>query len=616
MTTLPLTWPKRLLSSAIACSASTAVFVTSPLAQVRSAHSNVVLLDQGWSDEDRMRYYYTSQGAAAMAYDIFLHLEVANSEELFRADKSTSGYGLIPQPADPKYNPDALPIGLTKAIVPEGRWKGEWVGLGCAACHNGQIEYKRTKISISGGNNATFDIFAFLKGLDNALFATIADPRKFARLAQKLGKGDGAGKDELRQRLKEDAAAIHDYRTRTALTPTVVGPGRMDALSLIHNQVQSRWLGIPENWVAPLTPVKPSFVWNIPQSAWAQWSGVLFDPLFRNLGEVLGVFARMDLTSAAPAEGLFESTVDLKGQIASEDLLRRLAPPYWPEDILGKIDQEKAASGARLFSENCAGCHSTWPHRWSEPRKEGKRFIENALVMVDVIGTDPGQFYAPQFQSKPTMKAGPMSQHLEAPHTGSALAPPPAVFFPIQRGVYTSALAKLGLSEEGLISAHGYSPFDPEPLPPLPVVGGYKANPAEGMWASPPYLHNGSVPNLYELLIPAADRSKTFFIGREFDPVMVGVDTSGESGTFLFDTSLVGNSNIGHSFENGPRGKGVIGKLLTEDERWALVEYMKSIPNEPRQITPFGGPKNPIRAWQDETFFHVRNPGTYNGAPQ
>src|SRR4051812_44845987 len=107
----------------------------------------------------------------------------------------------------------------------------------------------------------------------------------------------------------------------------------MDALSLIHNQVQSRWLGIPENWVVALTPVKPSFVWNIPQSAWAQWSGVLFDPLFRNLGEVLGVFARMDLTSK-PAEGLFESTVDLKGQIASEDLLRRLAPPQWPEQIL------------------------------------------------------------------------------------------------------------------------------------------------------------------------------------------------------------------------------------------------------------------------------------------
>ena len=102
---------------------------------------------------------------------------------------------------------------------------------------------------------------------------------------------------------------------------------------------------------------------------------------------------------------------------------------------------------------------------------------------------------------------------------------------------------------------------------------------------------SGSVPNLYELLSPAKERSKTFFIGRDFDPVKVGVDTSGASGKFLFDTSLFGNSNIGHSFENGA-GPGVIGPLLTEEERWALVEYMKSIPDKPGQITPFGGPEN------------------------
>ena len=84
------------------------------------------------------------------------------------------------------------------------------------------------------------------------------------------------------------------------------------------------------------------------------------------------------------------------------------------------------------------------------------------------------------------------------------------------------------------------------------------------MWASPPFLHNGSVPNLYELLLPAKERSKTFFIGREFDPMKVGVDTTGESGRFLFDTSLIGNSNAGHSFENGS-GRGIIGRLLNDE---------------------------------------------------
>ena len=62
------------------------------------------------------------------------------------------------------------------------------------------------------------------------------------------------------------------------MTPIIVGPGRMDALGLIHNQVQSNIMGVPENWRAALAPVKPSFCWNVPQSAWAQWSGVLKDP--------------------------------------------------------------------------------------------------------------------------------------------------------------------------------------------------------------------------------------------------------------------------------------------------------------------------------------------------
>ncbi len=590
-------------------------FMLTSFAQDRPTKAKVVYLDQGWSQEDRLRYYYISQGSAAMSYDIFLNLEAANNQGLFRADENLARYGFVPQPADSKYNPDGLPIGITNTVVADGRWKGKWVGLSCAACHNGQIEHKGTKISISGGNNTTLDVNAFIKGLDDALAATAADPQKFARLAEKLGQRDDDGKEALRKRLEEEAAAVHGYRSILAVTPIVVGPGRMDALRLIHNQVQSRWLDIPQNWVAPIAPAKPSFVWNIPQSAWAQWSGVLSDPILRNQGESLGVFARMDLTSKTPKLGLFDSTVDLKGQIASEDLLRRLAPPQWPEGVLGKIDQEKAAKGAQLFAQNCAGCHSTWPHRWSEPKKQGKRFIENAIVSVDVIGTDPGQFSSPQFESNPTVKTGRMSEYLPAPDTGAAIAPPPVVFQAIQRGIFNKAVAKLKLSDEELVSAHGYRASYPEPPEPIPAIG-YKANPAEGMWASPPFLHNGSVPNLYQLLLPDNERSKTFFIGREFDPVKVGVDTSGKSGKFLFDTSLVGNSNAGHSFENRPTEKGVIGRLLTEDERWALVEYMKSIPNQSRQIAPFGGPKDPIRAWQDKTFFHVKNPGTYNGAPQ
>ena len=81
------------------------------------------------------------------------------------------------------------------------------------------------------------------------------------------------------------------------------------------------------------------------------------------------------------------------------------------------------------------------------------------------------------------------------------------------------------------------------------------------------------------------------------------MDTSCKSGKYLFDTTLIGSSNTGHSFENGPLGNGVIGPLLTEEERWALVEYLKSIPEEAGRVTPFGGPPNAVTGhakWEEQ----------------
>jgi hypothetical protein len=56
------------------------------------------------------------------------------------------------------------------------------------------------------------------------------------------------------------------------------------------------------------------------------------------------------------------------------------------------------------------------------------------------------------------------------------------------------------------------------------------------------------------------------------------------------DTTLLGNADASHSFEDGLRVNGVIGPLLTNEQCWALVEYLKSIPEQPGRVTPFGGP--------------------------
>ena len=96
----------------------------------------------------------------------------------------------------------------------------------------------------------------------------------------------------------------------------------------------------------------------------------------------------------------------------------------------------------------------------------------------------------------------------------------------------------------------------------------YKARPLDGVWASAPYMHNGSVPNLYEMLLPAAQRSVSFRMGsKSIDPVKVGVDQAAADNSFVFDTTKAGNRNTGHEF----------GASLSEEQRWQVIEYLKSL---------------------------------------
>ena len=97
----------------------------------------------------------------------------------------------------------------------------------------------------------------------------------------------------------------------------------------------------------------------------------------------------------------------------------------------------------------------------------------------------------------------------------------------------------------------------------------YKTRPLNGIWATAPYLHNGSVPNLDALLQPAANRPKSFSIGvRTYDPINVGYQTE-VLGFPRFNvnnpdgTPITGNSNAGHEY----------GANLSGDQRRQLIEY-------------------------------------------
>ena len=556
-------------------------------AAAQASADKVIFLDQGWTPEIRESYYHVSQGTTVLPYDIFLSLEAAGSQELFRSDANSERYGLTPDPANPQWNPDGLPIGLGKTVTPDGPWKGVDVGINCATCHNTELFYQGKRVRIDGGVGNHFDLEAYVFALDDAVQETLKDSAKFDRLAARMGVSSADAKSDLRKRVETNADRIHSFRTTVLLTPYPWGPARMDAIGMIVDRVTSVAPDIRQNWFAPLAPTKPPFLWNSPQGSWTQWRGVQQDPIDRNLTETMGVFMSMNLTAKSPEEGLFQSNARLKNLEEIEGWLNHLAPPKWPEEAFGKIDRAKAAQGKKLFESHCAGCHNSYPYTWTAPNKYGKRFLEVGLVPESYVGTDPMQFE----ELRPYVATAHLAPNLPGPLKDKDLVPQGELYYGLSMMILRTALSKIDQTPEQAIEMHGYREL---PVPRPSPVPHYKAAPRDGVWATPPFMHNGSVPNLYEMLVPAAERTKKFCLGRDFDPVKVGVDTSCKSGSYMIDTSLIGSSNRGHSFENGPRGNGVIGPLLTEEERWALVEYLKSIPEEAGRVTPFGGPPNAV----------------------
>jgi cytochrome c5 len=139
-------------------------------------------------------------------------------------------------------------------------------------------------------------------------------------------------------------------------------------------------------------------------------------------------------------------------------------------------------------------------------------------------------------------------------------------------------------------------------------IEGYKPRPLEGVWATPPFLHNGSVPTLYQMLLPPERRDQEFFVGRrEFDPLHVGFvtqpDNDGKKDGFWLDTTVEGNHNIGHAFsadaetwkkhradpKNHPLPHGVIGPEFTDAQRFDIIEYLKihrDLPETPPDYQP------------------------------
>ncbi|MBR1250096.1 hypothetical protein JQ609_24625 [Bradyrhizobium sp. AUGA SZCCT0169] len=562
-----------------------------------------VWLDQGISKEKLSWFYHADQGTRTfgMPFEWFMALEqptipwlVFTEADPLSDPAYLDRYGFIPDTIIP--GKKALPIGIAQGgpmLDPSGApWRNPrnkqdmtGVGLTCAACHTGRFTYKDTAVIIDGGPALT-DLFKLKQGMGVALLYTRLIPTRFDRFAARILGPDSAVADREILKYQIDQVltqlkAVKNLEEAVASQSVLEGYGRLDALNRIGNQVFSIDLKKPENYAGSSAPVHYPRIWNTPWFDWVQYNGSIMQPMVRNAGEALGVSAELNLLD--PSKGLFKSSVDIDRLNEMEQMIAGDPPslekgfsglksPRWPSDILPPIDEKLAAQGGELYKVHCQECHrppvSTKAFfdfnnkDWWTKNEIGQPILKIENIPIEHIGTDPAQ------AADMIARTVAIPPHLGITETGFGFA-----LGKLVQKTVDVIYDQRKLDEKQRNALNGNVPNE--------IQGKleYKVRPLNGVWATPPYLHNGSVPNVYALLSPVDERPKKFYLGnREYDPVNLGYKYDKLTNGFEFDTSIRGNWNTGHEFaDKPPKTKGVIGKKLAPDERKAIIEYLKTL---------------------------------------
>lgn len=548
----------------------------------------LVFLDTGMDATARDIWWHQGEGSGVLPLPLLLSLTNVDTRGPYL--ESVAAYGMVPDST----NTFGLPIGLAIDDEPGPDGRTQMVGINCAACHTGIFTFERTGMVIDGAPNM-MDVEVLIGVLARSVAASVVNPIELLALIARSASSARALEDSgptfemapdalvmLNRLVAEDADAEHvrtrehvqqvvhsaygaasvadaeeivrngmgaadtavghpDHlpHTRTILqsvsddihwlrgrvasleiiakafkNATEGGPGRSDSFDIIWDMLVQH-----DSIISLDSPVSTPDLFDYARRTWVHWDGNTNTVFSRNFAQAVALGASYD-----PATG--ESHVEPRGLMALEAAAHELTAPEWPEEILGDIDRDLAATGEEVFANQCAGCHSA----------DSSNFIP-----VEEVGTDP--LRTRQFAD---LRVGSQT--------------------------YPEALTELGerMTRAGF-EAHNLTPEEialPERVsdPVWRATLSYNARPIRAVWASPPYLHNGSVPTIWDLLQPASNRPTTFPVGRELDPTRVGISVTNQpKESWLFDTSIKGNSNSGHEF----------GVDLTDDQKWALIEYLK-----------------------------------------
>jgi len=496
-------------------------------------------------NDDREHFKYGSIGsetASGIPYWVFRALPKLYEDQL--GPQGYRRFGLLYEPGRD------LPIGFSRRVV-DGV---ERVWLNCAVCHVGTVEgvERSDRQMLYGAPANNLRLFEFISFLRRVPIDSRFTPDRLIEAINSPEVGGDLGpiarafyRYVVFDRVK---GALLDIRSQLAFMDRQHdwGPGRVDTFNP-YKAIQFNFPMTP----AHISDVELNGSSDYP-SIWRQgprqgmqlhWDGNNSSVDERNLSAALGA-------------GVTPVTVDHSSiRRVREWLLQLPAPRY---ELTGyDIDWTKADRGRETFAVYCASCHGMGL------RKEERDVAAAAPSSPNSRGPQP---LLPSRTVERSFEVSYDYNTRRYPRLGKVQ---PLASIGTDRGrwaSYTEAFA----AAQNLLYA-GY----PQRFKEFRKTAGYSNQPLDGIWARSPYLHNGSVPTLRDLLEPAALRPVVWYRGSErFDPVRVGYafDGLGESkdSLFRYDARVLGNANSGHE---GRR----YGTLLSDAEKDDLVEFMKTL---------------------------------------
>ncbi len=418
-------------------------------------------LNQNWKPDERFWFHHASQGTSTfpVPYSWFVALEqptitLFSAAPLLIDESYLVRFGFIPSPKKlpdavganrwgqqpHEINPDGLPVGFARTagyVDPSsGKKLPDQIGLTCAACHTGHLQYNNVSMLIDGGT-APVNFLKLQKALQVSLAYTKIIPGRFGRFSERvLGPNATAEQQaELKASFDNLLKTLEAVGAKTAETAKTLpadkeeGFARLDALTRIGNAVFTTDMlnakNAPgfdpwKNLAAISAPVKFPHTWNTSWFDWVQYDGSIQQPMVRNAGEAMGVSAKINLTN--PDAKLYSSSIPMQTVFELEEMLageypltpdpakpngvkgfNGLLAPVWPAEVLGSIDESKKAQGRALYGELCQSCHlppiadkefwdaKNWVQPDPNPGDQPQSYLNVKMIPISTVGTDPGQ---------------------------------------------------------------------------------------------------------------------------------------------------------------------------------------------------------------------------------